>query len=603
MRNRVGTTTWFLLGTCLSVGLLGCASKERKFGPPNGSDGGTDSRSDASVDPNDGSGTTTETRDTGYQETDTLVIVQRDASAEPTDPTTTDELTTNADSRASTATTDAPASTLDESDAALSSTSAETSSDSDTGAICVPTLEVEGNCTDHVDDDCDGLYDCEDIDDCGTSLDCLTGCIPSGETETACQDGKDDDCDGFPDCYDVDCAHESSCHGECEPVAEECGDSQDNDCDGFVDCQDSDCAESAACCVASGAEICDDGIDNDCDGKIDCPVLHSAIPTLPPPERAQWEGGAVAANHATLVLETPAATQYTVQCRTGKPGDVSSKQFAVCDPLDPSSLEVKPLRNVDAANPAYNGLLTTEVRFAYPNGQTSHPTSYAYYVHNSLAGATPCEDRIEDKAYFDFAATYLAYSNPFSDAEAQLAAPFVNIKFTPSPSMVFEVDEGEGAVEYLSLRRRFALSSDRELLLMKRVYASRRSDNTECLATSVRKHMNDYGGVYKKGRYSRSRCHAVVMNKAGAGLCLVVDDTNTIKIANPTSNAWQYWNFTFHGVVDWAQADNFLWRKLLRTQPDNTFETFSPKCYDGGPSCVDANPHALFLPDRELFDL
>src|SRR5690606_10412089 len=106
-------------------------------------------------------------------------------------------------------------------------------------------------------------YDCEDVDDCGTSLDCLSGCVPSGETETTCQDAKDDDCDGFVDCDDVDCADESSCVGDCEPVAEQCGDSQDNDCDGFADCLDSDCATSAACCEASGEEICDDGIDND----------------------------------------------------------------------------------------------------------------------------------------------------------------------------------------------------------------------------------------------------------------------------------------------------------------------------------------------------
>lgn len=593
MRNRLSAMTWTLVGTGLGVGLLGCATEERTFGSPVGGDGGDEHHGDASVTttPND-AGTATDSIDR-----DTLVVVQRDASSQapttaPADDagnTVPDDPTVTSEPPSGSPTTGAPTS--------------EPLSETDAGSSCTPTLEVEGNCVDHVDDDCDGLYDCDDVDDCGDSLDCVLGCVPSSETETICNDVSDDDCDGFHDCDDVDCVHADNCKTDCEPEAEVCADTEDNDCDGFVDCLDSNCAAGPACCEPSGAELCNDGLDNNCDGAIDCPILTSAVPSMPPAGREDWEGGAVAANQAKLVLDTPAAPQYTVQCRSGKPADVNTKQFIVCNPLDPSSTEVVPFRDVDATNSAYNGLVTTQVRFAYPNGQASQPVSYTYYVHNSLAGAQPCEDRVEDQAYFDFAAPYIGTGSLFDHSNARLAAPFVNIAFTPLESTKFEVSASEGSVEYLSLRRRFALSSDKRLILMKRVYGSRRSSTSDCFAATFRTHVNDYDNDYDNNRYFRNSCHAVVMNKDGAGVCLrvdVVESSPVVSLVTTNSTPWQYWSV---GDVNWPEADNFIWRKLLRGQSDNTFENFSPKCYAGGSSCPGGDPNVLFLPDRNLFGL
>ncbi len=103
------------------------------------------------------------------------------------------------------------------------------------------------------DEDCDGTFDCSDLD-CDGAPEC-EGCTPE-----ICTGGRDEDCDGVRDCEDLDCA----C---CEPEETRCADGRDDDCDGDIDCMDSSCAEDPACCVAM-PEICD-GLDQDCDGVAD----------------------------------------------------------------------------------------------------------------------------------------------------------------------------------------------------------------------------------------------------------------------------------------------------------------------------------------------
>ncbi len=73
-----------------------------------------------------------------------------------------------------------------------------------------------------------------------------------------CDDGVDNDGDGVVDCQDSNCVGDPSCD-------EVCNDGIDNDYDGATDCQDSDCVGDPSC-----DEVCDDGIDNDYDGWVDC---------------------------------------------------------------------------------------------------------------------------------------------------------------------------------------------------------------------------------------------------------------------------------------------------------------------------------------------
>ncbi len=141
-----------------------------------------------------------------------------------------------------------------------------------------------GSCTDGVDNDGDGLTDCEDSD-------CL------GAEACRCSDGVDNDRDGLTDCEDPECAYSNACcsvherayacctdgrdnDGDGLTDCEEdpdcagacCSDGIDNDGDGLTDCDDPDCAGNLDCCTAADSEACacDDGQDNDGDGLTDC---------------------------------------------------------------------------------------------------------------------------------------------------------------------------------------------------------------------------------------------------------------------------------------------------------------------------------------------
>ncbi len=171
---------------------------------------------------------------------------------------------------------------------------------------------AERTCDNAVDDDCDGLFNCEDDDcdgrTCGAGLVCRRDAVTDGEcvcdptgTED-CTNGIDDDCNGLTDCADrAVCPMGTACGigelacnaaGLCEcstgalPSAEVCADGVDNDCDGDTDCADSDCegracqdgapaalCTSGVCRCAAGVpsvELCHDMLDNDCDTALDC---------------------------------------------------------------------------------------------------------------------------------------------------------------------------------------------------------------------------------------------------------------------------------------------------------------------------------------------
>jgi hypothetical protein len=116
-------------------------------------------------------------------------------------------------------------------------------------------------CNDIIDNDCDGTSDCGNDPDCDTDLVCGSPCEPVKEI---CDDGVDNDCDTLVDCDDLNCRRDIFCN-----VVEICDDGIDNDGDGKTDCSDNkDCRKDPSC--SSPTEICNDGIDNDGDGKTDC---------------------------------------------------------------------------------------------------------------------------------------------------------------------------------------------------------------------------------------------------------------------------------------------------------------------------------------------
>ncbi len=109
-------------------------------------------------------------------------------------------------------------------------------------------------CDNGVDDDGDGLVDCDDTD-------CFAdpSCLPATED---CGNGVDDDGDGDMDCDDADCSGDPACIGQ----PEVCDNGVDDDGDGLVDCDDPGCGAFPDCLE----QVCDDGVDDDGDGFVDC---------------------------------------------------------------------------------------------------------------------------------------------------------------------------------------------------------------------------------------------------------------------------------------------------------------------------------------------
>jgi len=140
-------------------------------------------------------------------------------------------------------------------------------------------------CKNHIDDDYDGLIDCEDPD-CIFTSDYCGEFVPNGpeqqdreDTLEECTDSEDNDANGQFDCGDPSCQGmpEVCCYKETNNEA--CYDGLDNDGNGFADCGDFQCRTGLFITVCREAyepdtadqfPVCSDGIDNDSDGAVDC---------------------------------------------------------------------------------------------------------------------------------------------------------------------------------------------------------------------------------------------------------------------------------------------------------------------------------------------
>ena len=124
------------------------------------------------------------------------------------------------------------------------------------GGVCTG-VEV---CDNGLDDDADGLADCDDPDCAGDP-----SCVGPG-FEFLCDDGIDNDNDGLIDCDDFDCLFLP----ECLPTPEVCDDNVDNDGNGLIDCADPACFLDPNCNLPGVENNCANGLDDDGDGAIDC---------------------------------------------------------------------------------------------------------------------------------------------------------------------------------------------------------------------------------------------------------------------------------------------------------------------------------------------
>lgn len=150
-------------------------------------------------------------------------------------------------------------------------------------------------CQDGLDNDRNGLVDCDDPDCmvystlCGPNIPLVNRepepervlRLPSGRASLLlCLDGIDNDDNGSVDCGDRKCqaVQETCCSFEFND--ERCSDGIDNDRSGFFDCRENSCRLGMFVTVCreresgvdaqTGRNLCSDGRDNDQDGRVDC---------------------------------------------------------------------------------------------------------------------------------------------------------------------------------------------------------------------------------------------------------------------------------------------------------------------------------------------
>jgi hypothetical protein len=261
---------------------------------------------------------------------------------------------------------------------------------------------------------------------------------------------------------------------------------------------------------------------------------------------------------------------------------------------------------LESANPANNGAWVTDVRWKFPNNARSQVFTFKYYIHSSLHNAERCMTMVSDERWFTKAAERLADPNAGTfrlGSDTFLANPFVRVRYTPPNATAvnyhFDQDGSPQSVDMWSLRRRFVLSGDQRYLLITRNYKSRRGPpGGTCNAATLRSHFGTHavsGGILNN-RHFINYCRAVVLNRAGAGVCLREDGTNAAFAHNA--------NDSYANMLGWNLANKFMWRQLVEKQHITYtggvpsawgFRNFTRKCTSA--PCT----NGLVLPDRALF--
>jgi hypothetical protein len=321
-----------------------------------------------------------------------------------------------------------------------------------------------------------------------------------------------------------------------------------------------------------------DGKDNDCDGLRDIPVLMSAFPTQGLPSSAEE----VMLKFAPEIVPTA-----TLSCRTHRLSDTT----AVWGPCPLSGTEIRPFTSGAAAKPENNGLWATDVRWDFQTGEHSDVYTFKYYVHHTLYRVSHCAPLHTDMQWVNKAAERLASPDAGTfklGVDTFLASPFIKVTYKiPTDSWPdWKLDGSSPSIKMPSLRRRFTLSPDGRYLLITRNYNSTRSGS--CYAASIKVHNTQMmKGPRDNNRFITYSCRAIVLNRAGVGVCMNEGATGPVFPIHSESNE------VFANSLGWTKANKFMWRILMDRKSDGLIN-FTPKC--------EVTPcNGIFLPDRMAF--
>lgn len=364
-------------------------------------------------------------------------------------------------------------------------------------------------------------------------------------------------CQGLTDCAgacvdtQTDPVHCSGCDRRCADdrrcTSGKCLCVEGQDCDGVcvTDFQFNDtyCGSCNRPC-ATGKEVC---------VRADCRAMESvAIAEIleKPGDPTGWID--VAGNPIRFSFRNVGATSARYECQTLALAFAQSVEFGPCDGVDGTRPEHQPAPLPDYPDGAYRTSVRVRIG-SYVSGVVSHD----YYVHNSLNKAQPCVSPFTDEQYFAFAATALGTVGAFP-ATTVVRNPFIEVLFQnvnySSAYRRARIGQALPATQQFttpSLRRKFVLSYDNKLLLVRRAFESRQAlkdgrVNARCQDPF------EFGDRRAGLPRQRVHCDALILSSSGYGICVGPNATNPSQLVTKVAS---------------AQA----WTKLIRQ------DRFSPK--------------------------